>query len=54
MIAAIFTILYKGISFINIVTIIIAKKQISPLGSSLSPMSGIFVATKEKIAAIAE
>lgn len=41
MIAAILTILYnaisptdKGISFINIVTIVIATSQINPLGSS--------------------
>lgn len=61
MIAVIFTILYKaisptdkGISFINIVTIVIAKSQINPLGSSFPFILGLFEAIKEKRAAIAE
>lgn len=60
MIAAILTILYnaisptdKGISFINIVTIVMATSQINPLGSSF--LLGLYYeATKEKMAAMIE
>lgn len=55
MIAIIFTILYKvisptdkGISFISIVTIVIANSQMNPLGFSFPFMLGLFEAINEK------